>query len=157
MNASTEPMKRVMVVFGTRPEVIKLAPVIHLLQGRPDQVKLTIVSTGQHRQMLASTMAAFDIEADCDLDVMREAQHPTDLLGRLLLGLRPLIDELGPEVVVAQGDTTTVVAAALAAFGAHAKVAHVEAGLRTRDKFSPFPEEINRRVVLFSKASPPMR
>jgi UDP-N-acetylglucosamine 2-epimerase len=140
-------MKRVLVVFGTRPEAIKLAPVIHHLRGRRDDVALTVCSTGQHREMLDDTMRALDLTADHDLRVMRAAQHPTDLLGRLLLSLRPLIDEVAPDVILVQGDTTTVMAAALAGFIAGAKVGHVEAGLRTRDKRAPFPEEINRRVA----------
>jgi UDP-N-acetylglucosamine 2-epimerase len=140
-------MKRVLVVFGTRPEAIKLAPVIHRLRQQPDLVNLTVCSTGQHRQMLDSTMEAFDLQTDCDLDVMTDGQHPTDLLGRLLLELRGVLDEVKPDVVIVQGDTTTVMASALAGFAARAKVAHVEAGLRTRNKHAPFPEEINRRVA----------
>ncbi len=139
--------KRVLVIFGTRPEVIKLAPVIHLLRGRADDVELTVCSTGQHRQMVEAAMDAFDVAADRDLQVMQKAQHPTDLLGRLLLGLRPIVADVRPDVVVVQGDTTTVMAGALAAFSARAKVAHVEAGLRTHDRLAPFPEEINRRVA----------
>ncbi len=140
-------MKHVLVVFGTRPEVVKLAPLIHRLRERADAARLTVCSTGQHREMLEETMAAFDIRADHNLEVMRAGQHPTELLGRLLLGLRPLLDEVQPDVVVVQGDTTTVAAASLAAFGARRTLAHVEAGLRTGDRFAPFPEEINRRVA----------
>ncbi len=140
-------MKRVLVVFGTRPEAIKLAPVIHRLRQRSDQVALTVCSTGQHREMLDETMAALALSADHDLEVMTAAQHPTDLLGRLMLALRPLLDDVEPDVVLVQGDTTTVMATALAGFLAGVKVGHVEAGLRTRDKHAPFPEEINRRVA----------
>jgi UDP-N-acetylglucosamine 2-epimerase (non-hydrolysing) len=140
-------MKRILVVFGTRPEAIKLAPVIHALRARPDQAELTLCSTGQHRQMLDDTLQALELRSDVDLQVMQAAQHPTDLFGRLLLGLRPLLDRIGPDVVVVQGDTTTVAAAALAGALAGSKVAHVEAGLRTRDKRIPFPEEMNRRVT----------
>lgn len=140
-------MKRILVVLGTRPEAIKLAPVIHTLRSRPEQAELTLCSTGQHREMLDETLAALELRADCDLRVMKKAQHPTDLMGRLLLALRPVMDEINPDVVVVQGDTATVMAAAFAGFIHGAKVAHVEAGLRTRDKRAPFPEEINRRVA----------
>lgn len=139
--------KRVVVVFGTRPEVIKLAPVIHDLRARPDQVDLTLCSTGQHREMLDQTLAAFDLRPDRELRLMQAGQHPTDLLGRLLIGLRGVLAETRPDVVVVQGDTTTVMAAALAAFLHGARVAHVEAGLRTGDRRAPFPEEVNRRVA----------
>lgn len=138
---------RVMTVLGTRPEAIKLAPVIYRLQAMPERVALTVCSTGQHREMLDATLAAYEIQADLDLEIMTAGQHVTDLLGRLLLELRPVVDELRPDVVVVQGDTTTVMAAALAGFAARAKVAHVEAGLRTGNKLAPFPEEINRRVT----------
>ncbi len=140
-------MKRILVAFGTRPEVIKLAPVVHALRDRADEVSLFLCSTGQHRQMLDDTLRAVDIRPDIDLQVMQAAQHPTDLLGRLLLGLRPVFDSFRPDIVVVQGDTTTVAAAAFAGYIAGAMVAHVEAGLRTRDKRMPFPEEINRRVT----------
>ena len=140
-------MKRILVVFGTRPEAIKLAPVIHRLRRASDEAALTVCSTGQHREMLDVTCRAFEIEADYDLQVMQKAQHPTELWGRLLLGLRPVIAEMKPDVVVVQGDTITAAAAALAGFSDRAKVAHVEAGLRTGDKYAPFPEEINRRIA----------
>jgi UDP-N-acetylglucosamine 2-epimerase len=139
--------KRVLAVFGTRPEVIKLAPVIHELRARGDTPELKLCSTGQHREMLDQTLAAFDLQPDCDLRVMQAGQHPTDLLGRLLAGLRPVIDGFRPEVIVVQGDTTTVMAGALAGFLAGVRVAHVEAGLRTGDKRAPFPEEVHRRVT----------
>jgi len=140
-------MKRILVVFGTRPEAIKLAPVIHALRARQDAVAATLCSTGQHRQMLDDTLAALGINVDVDLQVMQEAQHPTELFGRLLLGLREVVEQVKPEIVVVQGDTTSVAAGALAGYLGGAQVAHVEAGLRTRDKRSPFPEEINRRVA----------
>lgn len=139
--------KKILVVFGTRPEAIKLASVIHELRRRPEQVELILCSTGQHRQMLDDTLKALEISSDVDLNIMQAAQHPTDLFGRLLLELRPLLDRLKPEVIVVQGDTMTVAAASLAAYLNGAKVAHVEAGLRTRNKRSPFPEEINRRIT----------
>ncbi len=136
-----------MLVFGTRPEVIKLAPLVHAYRARPADVALTLCATGQHRQMLAATLAAFDLRADLDLDLMVAGQQPSDFLGRLLLALRPVLEEVRPDMVVVQGDTATVMGAALAAFLHGGRVAHVEAGLRTRDKRAPFPEEVNRRVT----------
>ncbi len=140
-------MKRIMLVFGTRPEVIKLAPLVHACRARARDAALTLCSTGQHRQMLDATLGAFELTADIDLNLMAAGQHPTDFLGRLLQAFRPVLDEHKPDVVAVQGDTTTVMGASLAAFMAGAKVAHVEAGLRTRDKRAPFPEEVNRRVT----------
>jgi UDP-N-acetylglucosamine 2-epimerase (non-hydrolysing) len=140
-------LKRILVVFGTRPEAIKLAPVIRQLRRFPDRAHVTLCSTGQHREMLDETLQALELKADTDLRVMQAGQHPTELLGRLLIGLHGVIDEAKPDVVVVQGDTSTVTAAALAAYLGHSNVAHVEAGLRTRDKRMPFPEEMNRRVT----------
>jgi UDP-N-acetylglucosamine 2-epimerase (non-hydrolysing) len=140
-------MKRVLIVFGTRPEAIKLAPVIHRLRERSGQVEVTLCSTGQHREMLDDTLAALDVRCDINLSAMQPGQHPTELFGRLLLLLKPVMDDAVPHVVVVQGDTTTVAAAALAGSMNGAKIAHVEAGLRTRDKQQPFPEEMNRRVA----------
>lgn len=140
-------MKHVLVVFGTRPEVIKLAPVVHALRRFPRPARVTLCSTGQHRALLESALEAFELRPDLDLNVMQPDQHPTDLFGRLLLALRPLLTELRPDVIVVQGDTSTVAAAALAAFLDGVRVAHVEAGLRTRDRRAPFPEEINRRIA----------
>jgi UDP-N-acetylglucosamine 2-epimerase len=139
-------MKRILLAFGTRPEVIKLAPIVHALTARPG-VALTLCSTGQHRQMLDQTLRAFDLEVDLDLNLMQPRQHPCDFLGRLLVALQQALEERRPDVVVVQGDTATVMGAALAGFLCGAKVAHVEAGLRTRDKRAPFPEEVNRRVT----------
>jgi len=139
-------MKRILVVFGTRPEVIKLAPVVRALRER-NGVSVTLCSTGQHRRMLDDALDAMELRPDIDLAVMQTAQHPTDLLGRLLLSLRPALEECAPDVVVVQGDTTTVAAAAFAGQLHGAAVAHVEAGLRTGDRRRPFPEEINRRVT----------
>lgn len=140
-------MKRILAVFGTRPEVIKLAPVVHALRARPRDGRLTLCSTGQHREMLRQALGAFELQPDVELDLMTAGQTPVDLVGRLLLAIRPVLDEHRPEVVIVQGDTATVMAAALAGFFAGAKVAHVEAGLRTGDRHAPFPEEINRRVA----------
>jgi UDP-N-acetylglucosamine 2-epimerase (non-hydrolysing) len=140
-------LKRVMLVFGTRPELIKLAPLVHAYRARPALAELTLCSTSQHRQMLDSTLAAFDLRADIDLDLMQDGQHPSEFLGRLMLALRPVLAEVRPDIVAVQGDTATVMGAALAAFLCGSQVAHVEAGLRTRDKRAPFPEEVNRRVA----------
>lgn len=138
--------KRVVAVFGTRPEVIKLAPVILDLYER-DGVDLTLCATGQHREMLDQTLAAFGFHPDVDLDLMQPGQNPTELLSRLLSGLRGVCERVNPDVVVVQGDTSTVMAGALAGFLHGARVAHVEAGLRTGDRRAPFPEEVNRRVT----------
>lgn len=139
-------MKRILAVFGTRPEVIKLAPVIQRLAKR-SEAALTTCSTGQHRELLDSALQAFELKPDYELDVMQAGQRPTELLARLLAALGPVIHEVKPEIVLVQGDTTTVLAASLAAYLHGAAIGHVEAGLRTGDKRSPFPEEINRRVA----------
>lgn len=136
-----------MLVFGTRPEAIKLAPVVFALRARPDDAHVVLCSTGQHRSMLDDALEAFGLHADIDLNVMRDEQHQTDLLARLLHGLRPVIDEQRPDAIIVQGDTASVFAASLAGFLAGVPVAHVEAGLRTRDRLSPFPEEIYRRLT----------
>ena len=140
-------MKKILVVFGTRPEVVKLAPVVFALRERPQDCRPILCSTGQHREMLDTALAAFELKADLDLNLMQPGQHPCDLLGRLLIELRKVLEEIKPDVVVVQGDTATVTAGALAGFLCDCRVAHVEAGLRTRDKRAPFPEEVNRRVT----------
>ena len=127
-------MKRILVIYGTRPEAIKLASVVRALRARRDKVELTICSTAQHGEMLNATMRAFGIRPDFDLQLMQNNQHLCDLLSRLLSALKPVLDETQPECVVVQGDTTTVMGAALAAFSHGMNVAHVEAGLRTGDK-----------------------
>ena len=135
-----------MVVLGTRPEAIKLAPVIQELDRRED-IDLCVCSTGQHREMVDMTLEQFEIVPEIDLNLMQPDQHPSEFFGRLMLALHPVLEERQPEVVVVQGDTGTVAGAGLAAFMHGIQVAHVEAGLRTGDKWSPFPEEINRRVA----------
>jgi UDP-N-acetylglucosamine 2-epimerase len=140
-------MRTVLVVMGTRPEAVKLAPVVLALRERADAARVVLCATSQHRQMLRETLAAFDLAPDRDLDLMRADQRPADLLGRLVLSLTPVLDEVAPDVVVVQGDTLSVMGASLAAFLHGTPVAHVEAGLRTHDKRSPFPEEICRRVA----------
>jgi UDP-N-acetylglucosamine 2-epimerase (non-hydrolysing) len=140
---------KVFVVFGTRPEAIKLAPVIRELESRPPSAGLrTVVCvTGQHREMLDQVLSLSRIEPDYDLDVMERDQTPSMVAAAVLSGLEPLLAEESPDWVVVQGDTTTVAAAGLAAYYARSKVAHVEAGLRTHDKWQPFPEELNRRFA----------
>jgi UDP-N-acetylglucosamine 2-epimerase (non-hydrolysing) len=137
---------RVGVVLGTRPEAIKLAPVIHELRGRPGMEPF-VVSTGQHRTMLEQALAAFDLHPDADLRVMTPGQTLHEVTSRTLHGLRELLAEQPLDWLVVQGDTTTAFAAALAGFYARIPVAHVEAGLRSGQRYSPFPEEINRRLV----------
>ncbi|HEY3454609.1 MAG TPA: UDP-N-acetylglucosamine 2-epimerase (non-hydrolyzing), partial [Bryobacteraceae bacterium] len=151
VTSKTSPLQqslkqRILVVFGTRPEAIKLCPLISTLRSEPFSSRLeTIVCvTAQHRQMLDQVLAAFDIAPDYDLDLMLPGQTLTALTSRLLSGLERIFTELRPALAVVQGDTTTTLAGTLAAFYARAPVAHVEAGLRTFDLDSPFPEEMNR-------------
>lgn len=140
-------MVKAALVFGTRPEVIKLAPVYDALRRRPGSFVVEVISTGQHRDLSAQMLSVFDIHPDVDLDLMQTGQTLADLTARILTGLTSVFDERRPDVILVQGDTTTVFAASLAAFYLRISVGHVEAGLRTRDKFQPFPEEINRRLT----------
>lgn len=132
-------------VLGTRPEGIKLAPIV--LAARAAGLRVTIVATGQHRDMAAVALVAFGLAADVDLGVMESNQQPTDVLARVLLALPPALDATRPDVVLVQGDTSSTLAGALCAFHAKIPVGHVEAGLRTGDRYSPFPEEMNRRLT----------
>ncbi len=141
------PMKSILVVLGTRPEVIKLAPVIHALRAREDAVRLCVCSTAQHREMLDEALAAFEITPELDLGLMRANQRLGGLFGRMSSALDAVVTEQDPDIVVVQGDTLTVMAGAIVSFLNGARVAHVEAGLRTDDKRSPFPEEVSRRVA----------
>ncbi|MDG2148011.1 MAG: UDP-N-acetylglucosamine 2-epimerase (non-hydrolyzing) [Planctomycetota bacterium] len=145
---------RMLVVLGTRPEAIKLAPVVRALKSpcasaTPDdsQADVVICSTGQHREMLASALGSFGLKADLDLALMQDNQDLVELLGRSLIGLRKVIADVQPDVVISQGDTTTAMASGLAAFFMGKRFAHVEAGLRTGDRQHPFPEEVNRRIA----------
>lgn len=142
-------MKEVMLVFGTRPEAIKMAPLVKYLQQKPDQFKVLVAVTGQHRQMLDQVLKIFDITPDFDLNIMKQGQDLTDVTTRVLEGMRDLFASLEkkPDIVLVHGDTTTSTAAALAAFYAQIPVGHVEAGLRTGDIYSPWPEEMNRRIT----------
>jgi UDP-N-acetylglucosamine 2-epimerase len=136
----------VAIVIGTRPEVIKMAPIVQALHDSPTLAPW-LVSTGQHREMLDQTLAVFGIAADVDLGVMAPHQNLSELTARTLAGMRAELERVKPSCVVVQGDTTTALAAALAAFYARIPVAHVEAGLRSGQRWSPYPEEINRRVI----------
>lgn len=139
--------KKILVVLGTRPEVIKLAPVIAALRARPNLFETTVCSSGQHREMLIQALGTFGITPDIDLDVMQADQTLPDLTAQLITGLSETILKTHPEWVIVQGDTTTAFSAALAAYYARTPVAHVEAGLRSHDRYNPFPEEINRRLI----------
>ncbi|MFQ5410007.1 MAG: non-hydrolyzing UDP-N-acetylglucosamine 2-epimerase, partial [Anaerolineales bacterium] len=141
---------RVLTVIGTRPEAVKMAPVVAALQARPG-VALFVVATAQHREMMDQVLRIFDITPDFDLDVMEADQSPTDVLAQVLLRLQPVLAKTQPDWLLVQGDTTTVLGAALAASYGKVKVGHVEAGLRTYDRANPFPEELNR--VLADHAS----
>ncbi|MCZ2401222.1 MAG: UDP-N-acetylglucosamine 2-epimerase (non-hydrolyzing) [Phycisphaerae bacterium] len=138
--------QRVMFVFGTRPEAIKLAPLILHARGRPHDFETCVCVTAQHRQMLDQVLELFGICPDVDLDLMRPGQDLFDVTCSVLIAMRPVLRERRPDWVLVQGDTTTVWTAALAAFYENVRVGHVEAGLRTFDKRQPFPEEINRRL-----------
>lgn len=137
---------KILVVFGTRPEAIKLAPVIRALQATAG-CDMAVCVTGQHRQMLDQVLQLFEIVPDFDLNLMRPGQDLTDVTAAVLQGTRPVLNEFRPDWVVIQGDTTTTFAASLAAFYQRTRVAHVEAGLRTGDLFAPWPEELNRRLT----------
>lgn len=142
-------MKRVSVacVFGTRPDAVKMAPVIKELERHPDQIRVIRISTGQHKEMLEQVLRVFDVTPDYDLQLMTDRQTLTDLTARALGALVPVLEAEQPDLVIAQGDTTTTFVASLAAFYAKAKFLHVEAGLRTDNKWNPFPEEMNRRLT----------
>lgn len=139
-------MKRILVVFGTRPEAIKMAPVVKELQRRGDQFSVSVCVTGQHREMLDQVLAIFEIKPDYDLQVMQSGQDLYDLSARILTGMRNVLSESKPDIVLVHGDTTTSTFAALAAFYQQITVGHVEAGLRTYNIYSPWPEEINRQL-----------
>ncbi len=138
---------KILVIFGTRPEAIKLAPVIHRLAERADHLRQILVVTAQHREMLDQVLRLFNIKPDYDLDLMRPGQSPFEITAQVLLGLKPILETERPDIVLVQGDTTTVLAASLAAYYFKIPIGHVEAGLRTYDKFQPFPEEMNRRLT----------
>ena len=140
-------MKTILLVFGTRPEAIKMAPLVKKLQSEPDKFKTVVCVTAQHRQMLDQVLHIFDIVPDYDLDIMKPNQDLYDITSRVLLGMRDVLKEVQPDVVLVHGDTTTSTAAALAAFYQQIPVGHVEAGLRTHNIYSPWPEEMNRQIT----------
>ena len=140
-------MKTVMLVFGTRPEAIKMAPLVKEFQKYPEAFKTVVCVTGQHRQMLDQVLQLFEITPDYDLNIMKQGQDLYDVTARVLTGMRDVLKEAQPDVVLVHGDTTTSTAAALAAFYQQIPVGHVEAGLRTHNIYSPWPEEMNRQIT----------
>lgn len=142
-----EQKKRVMLVFGTRPEAIKVAPLVKEFQKHTDKFETVVCVTGQHREMLDQVLHLFDIKPDYDLNIMKQGQDLYDVTARVLTGLRNVYKEVQPDVVFVHGDTTTSMAAALAAFYQQIPVAHIEAGLRTHNIYSPWPEEMNRQIT----------
>lgn len=139
--------KNIMLVFGTRPEAIKMAPLVKEFQKYPDKFRTTVCVTGQHREMLDQVLNIFDVVPDYDLNIMKSGQDLYDITSRILLGMRDVFSQTKPDVVMVHGDTTTSMAAALAAFYQQTRVGHVEAGLRTNNIYSPWPEEMNRQIT----------
>ncbi len=140
-------MKKVMLVFGTRPEAIKMCPLVKEFQKYPHDFKTTVCVTGQHREMLDQVLHIFEVKPDYDLNIMKPGQDLYDVTVRVLIGMRDVLKEVKPDVVLVHGDTTTSTAVALAAFYQQISVGHVEAGLRTRNIYSPWPEEMNRQIT----------
>ena len=140
-------MKKILLVFGTRPEAIKMAPLVKKLQEMPEEFKTIVCVTGQHREMLDQVLRLFDITPEYDLNIMKPNQDLYDITSRILLGMRDVLKEVQPDIVLVHGDTTTSMAAALAAFYQQIPVGHVEAGLRTGNIYSPWPEEMNRLIT----------
>ncbi len=138
---------KVLSIFGTRPEAIKMAPVIKELEKHPNLFQSVVCVTAQHRQMLDQVLELFEIRPDYDLDIMKPGQDLFDVTCNVLKGLKPVLEKEQPDIVLVHGDTTTTMAASLAAYYSRIRVGHVEAGLRTGNKYAPFPEEINRRVA----------
>lgn len=140
-------MKKIMLVFGTRPEAIKMAPLVKEFQKHPERFETIVCVTGQHREMLDQVLHIFEIKPDYDLNIMKQGQELYDVTARVLIGMRDVLKEAQPDVVLVHGDTTTSTAAALAAFYQQIPVGHVEAGLRTHNIYSPWPEEMNRQIT----------
>ena len=136
-----------MLVFGTRPEAIKMCPLVKEFQKRTDEFDAIVCVTGQHREMLDQVLKIFEVTPDYDLNIMKQGQDLTDITTRVLIGMRNIFKEMRPDVVLVHGDTTTSTAAAMAAFYAQIPVGHVEAGLRTHNIYSPWPEEMNRQIT----------
>lgn len=139
--------KKVLMVFGTRPEAIKMAPLVKEFQKHPDTIDLKVCITGQHREMLDQVLKIFEITPDFDLNIMKKNQDLYDVTSRVLLGMRDVLTQIKPDLVLVHGDTSTSSVAALAAFYQQIVVGHVEAGLRTHNIYSPFPEEVNRQIT----------
>ena len=140
-------MKKILLVFGTRPEAIKMCPLVLALRDRPEDFETQVCVTGQHREMLDQVLHIFGVQPDYDLNIMKQGQDLYDVTARVLVGMREVLDSAKPDVVLVHGDTTTSMAAALAAFYRQIPVGHVEAGLRTHNLYSPWPEEMNRQVT----------
>ena len=140
-------MKKILFVFGTRPEAIKMAPVIKKVQNSSEHFQLGVCVTAQHREMLDQVLKLFDIKPDFDLDIMKPGQDLFDVTCNVLQGLKETLEQFRPNIVLVHGDTTTTMAAALAAYYCKIPVGHIEAGLRTYNKFAPFPEEVNRTLA----------
>ena len=140
-------MKKIMLVFGTRPEAIKMAPLVKALQKKSREFQTIVCVTGQHREMLDQVLQIFDIQPDYDLNIMKQGQDLYDVTARVLIGMRDVLKEVQPDVVLVHGDTTTSTASALAAFYQQIPVGHVEAGLRTHNIYSPWPEEMSRLIA----------
>ena len=140
-------MKKVMLVFGTRPEAIKMCPLVKEFQKHPNEFETIVCVTGQHREMLDQVLTIFDVKPDYDLNIMKQGQDLYDVTARVLTGMRDVFAQCKPDVVLVHGDTTTSTAAALAAFYQQIPVGHVEAGLRTHNIYSPWPEEMNRQIT----------
>ncbi|MFR5758743.1 MAG: non-hydrolyzing UDP-N-acetylglucosamine 2-epimerase [Bacteroides cellulosilyticus] len=140
-------MKKIMLVFGTRPEAIKMAPLVKEFQKYPEEFKTIVCVTGQHREMLDQVLHIFEITPDYDLNIMKQGQDLYDVTARVLTGMRDVLKEVQPDIVLVHGDTTTSTASALAAFYQQIPVGHVEAGLRTHNIYSPWPEEMNRLIT----------
>ncbi len=140
-------MKKVMLVFGTRPEAIKMAPLVKAFQNDSEHFETIVCVTGQHREMLDQVLGIFGIRPQYDLDIMRQGQDLYDVTAKVLLKMRDVLQEAHPDIVLVHGDTTTSMAAAMAAFYQQIAVGHVEAGLRTHDIYSPWPEEVNRQIT----------
>ena len=140
-------MKKVLLVFGTRPEAIKMCPLVNEFQKHPESFETVVCVTGQHREMLDQVLQIFDVKPDYDLNIMKQGQDLYDVTSRVLVGMRDILDSVKPDVVLVHGDTTTSMAAAMAAFYRQILVGHVEAGLRTHNLYSPWPEEMNRQVT----------
>lgn len=140
-------MKTIMLVFGTRPEAIKMCPLVKEFQKYPKDFKTIVCVTGQHREMLDQVLNIFDVTPDYDLNIMKQGQDLYDVTARVLVGMRDVLKKVQPDVVLVHGDTTTSTASALAAFYQQITVGHVEAGLRTHNIYSPWPEEVNRQIT----------